>query len=124
MVWMDLLYVAIGLIIGLIIGFFVSKKVFTKRERSYGNKIQLYPKDLIFMTISQTLEMINMLSPTGGLFENEKRVYLGLEPLPELEGKRYMSLNRIDANNADQYQVGKVNVDVVDKDETNINEDI
>jgi hypothetical protein len=67
------------------------------------------------MTISQTLEMINILSPTGGLFENEKRVALGLRPLPELEGKRYMSLNWIDANNADQYQVGTVNVDVVDE---------
>ena len=67
------------------------------------------------MTVSQTLEMINMLSPTGGMFENEKRVALGLRPLPELEGKRYMSLNWIDANNADQYQVGKVNVDVVDE---------
>ena len=31
MVWMDLLYVAIGLILGLVIGFFVSKKVFTKQ---------------------------------------------------------------------------------------------
>lgn len=92
-----------------------TKKMFSDRERSFGNKIELYPKDLIFMTISQTLEMINILSPTGGLFENEKRVALGLAPLPELEGKRYMSLNWIDANNADQYQVGKVNVDVVDK---------
>ncbi|MBO4735632.1 MAG: hypothetical protein J5614_04480, partial [Paludibacteraceae bacterium] len=80
-----------------------------------GNKIALYPKDLIFMTVSQTLEMINILSPTGGLFENEKRTALGLRPLPELEGRRYMSLNWIDANNADQYQVGKVNVDVVDE---------
>jgi hypothetical protein len=26
-----------------------------------------------------------------------------------------MSLNWIDANNADQYQIGKVNVDVVDE---------
>lgn len=92
-----------------------TKKMFTDRERAFGNKIELYPKDLIFMTISQTLEMINILSPTGGLFENEKRVALGLAPLPELEGKRYMSLNWIDANNADQYQVGTVNVDVVDK---------
>jgi hypothetical protein len=58
--------------------------------------------------------MIKELSPTGGLFENEKRVALGLKPLPELEGKRYMSLNWIDAENADQYQVGKVNVDVVE----------
>lgn len=92
-----------------------TKKMFTSRERAFGNKIALYPKDLIFMTISQTLEMINILSPTGGLYENEKRTALGLRPLPELEGKRYMSLNWIDANNADQYQVGTVNVDVVDE---------
>lgn len=92
-----------------------TKKLFTRRERAFGNRVELYPKDLIFMTVSQTLEMINILSPTGGLFENEKRAALGLRPLPELEGKRYMSLNWIDANNADQYQVGKINVDVVDE---------
>ena len=92
-----------------------TKKLFTSREKAFGNRIELYPKELIFMTVTQTLEMINMLSPTGGLFENEKRVALGLRPLPELEGKRYMSLNWIDAENADQYQVGKVNVDVVDE---------
>ena len=95
-----------------------TKKLFTTRERAFGNKIELYPKDLIFMTVSQTLEMINILSPTGGLFENEKRAALGLRPLPELEGKRYMSLNWIDAANADQYQIGKVNVDVVDENKT------
>ena len=92
-----------------------TKKLFTERERAFGNKIELYPKDLIFMTITQTLEMINTLAPTGGLFENEKRTALGLRPLPELEGKRFMSLNWIDANNASQYQIGKVNVDVVDE---------
>lgn len=89
-----------------------TKKLFTQREKAFGNKIELYPKELIFMTISQTLEMINTLAPTGGLFENEKRVALGLQPLPELEGKRFMSLNWIDANSANQYQVGKENVDV------------
>jgi HK97 family phage portal protein len=92
-----------------------TKKMFTSREKAFGNKIELYPKELIFMTVEQTLEMINMLSPTGGLFENEKRTALGLRPLPELAGKRYMSLNWIDAENASQYQVGKVNVDVVDE---------
>lgn len=101
----------------------ITKKVFTRRERAFGNKVELYPKDLIFMTVSQTLEMINILSPTGGLFENEKRVALGLQPLPELAGKRLMSLNWIDADQANQYQIGKVNVDVVDKEETeNIDE--
>lgn len=84
-----------------------TKKMFTKRERAFGNKIEMYPKELIFMTVSQTLEMIKELSPTGGLYENEKRVALGLKPLPELEGKRYMSLNWIDAENAEAYQVGQ-----------------
>lgn len=100
-----------------------TKKMFTDRERAFGNKIELYPKELIFMTVSQTLEMINMLSPTGGLFENEKRVALGLRPLPELEGKRYMSLNWIDAEQANQYQVGKdanVNVDIVDEEKQEV----
>ena len=99
-----------------------TKRLFTKRERAFGNRVELYPKELIFMTMSQTLEMINILSPTGGLYENEKRTALGLKPLPELEGKRYMSLNWIDAANADQYQVGKVNVDVIDK-QDNISEE-
>ena len=95
-----------------------SKKLFTQREKSFGNRIDFYPKDLIFMTISQTLEMINILSPTGGLFENEKRTALGLRPLPELEGKRFMSLNWINADDAQQYQIGNVNVDVVDENKT------
>ena len=92
-----------------------TKKLFTKREIAFGNRVELYPKELIFMTVSQTLEMIDKLSPTGGLTENEKRAALGLRPLPELEGKRYMSLNWIDANNAAAYQVGKENIDVVDE---------
>ena len=96
----------------------LTKKMFTQRERSFGNKIELYPKELIFMTVEQTLEMVKLLSNTGAMFENEKRTALGLRPLPELEGKRFMSLNWIDANNADLYQIGQnanINVDIVDK---------
>nr|DAS45593.1 MAG TPA: portal protein [Caudoviricetes sp.] len=82
-----------------------TKKLFTDRERSFGNVIKLYPKDLIFMTVEQTLEMVNMLSNTGSIYENEKRVAFGLRPLPELEGKRYMSLNWVDVDIANQYQL-------------------
>lgn len=94
-----------------------TKKIFTSREKAFGNKIEFYPKDLIFMTTAQKIELIKELSPTGAIFENEKRTMFGLRPLPELAGKRYMSLNWIDANNASQYQVGKnnVNVDIVDE---------
>ena len=92
-----------------------TKKLFTKRERAYGNKVELYPKDLIFMTMTQKIEMVNLLAPTGAMFENEKRVTFGLQPLPELEGKRYMSLYWVDADVASDYQLGKVKVDVVDE---------
>lgn len=95
-----------------------TKKLFTERERSFGNKIAFYPKELIFMTMEQTLEMINILAPTGALYENEKRVALGLKPMPELEGLRYMSLNWVEADKAAAYQLGKVNVDVVDENKT------
>lgn len=103
-----------------------TKKLFTPREKAFGNQVKLYPKELIFMSVSQTLQMIEILSPTGGLYENEKRTALGLKPLPELEGKRFMSLNWIDANNAAQYQVGlkngnaNVNIDVVDEEREDI----
>ncbi len=104
------------------IGQALTKKMFTTNEKAFGNKIELYPKDLIFMTVEQTIEMVTLLANTGAMFENEKRVAFGLKPLPELEGKRYMSLNWIDANNAAQYQVGndKVNVDIVDEDKTEV----
>lgn len=97
-----------------------TKKLFTTREKSFGNKIEFYPKDLIFMSISQKIELVNLLSPTGAILENEKRTIFGLMPLPELEGKRFMSLNWIDANNADQYQVGKEDVEVVDEEKEGV----
>lgn len=93
-----------------------TKKLFTSREKAFGNRVELYPKDLIFMTVGQTLEMINILSPTGALFENEKRVALGLRPLPELEGQRLMSLNWISADKAAEYQLQTLkNTKIVDE---------
>lgn len=95
-----------------------TKKMFTSRERAFGNKIKFYPQDLIFMTITQKLELVNLLAPTGSIYENEKRTMFGLIPLPELEGKRYMSLNWVDADLASQYQMGKignVSMDVIDE---------
>jgi hypothetical protein len=93
-----------------------TKKIFTARQKAFGNRIELYTEDLIFMTMSQRLELVNTLAPQGGGYVNEYRIWLGLRPLPELAGKRYMSLNWIDANNAGQYQVGPAAAqnDVVD----------
>ena len=96
-----------------------TKKMFTKRERAFGNRIEFYTEDLVFMTQSQKIEMIKLLAPMGGGYVNEYRTWLGLRPIPELEGKIVQSLNYIDESQAAQYQVGeKVNVDVVDEDKT------
>ena len=59
------------------------------------------------MSIDQKINTINLLAPTGALFENEKRVAFGWRPLPELVGKRYLSLNWIEAGLAAEYQTGK-----------------
>lgn len=84
-----------------------TKVLFTDTEKSYGNKIQFYPKDLIFMSTEQTLEMIRLLGDAGTLYENEKRVALGMRPLPELRGKRMQSLNYVDVEHAAAYQAAK-----------------
>lgn len=82
-----------------------TKALFTQRELSFGNEIKFYPKDLIFMSVNQTLEMVRLLGDSGALYENEKRVAFGLRPLPELEGVRMQSLNYVDVNIAQKYQV-------------------
>lgn len=84
-----------------------TKILFTDREKADHNKIKFYTKDLTFMTTDQTLEMIRLLGDSGALYENEKRVFFGLRPLPELAGKRMMSLNYVDINIAGKYQIGK-----------------
>lgn len=63
------------------------------------------------MSVDQTLQMVTLLSNTGSLYENEKRVAFGLRPLPELEGKRYMSLNWVDMDIANEYQTGRLSGD-------------
>ena len=84
-----------------------TRVLFSETEsESYGHKIQFFAKELIFMSTEQKINMINLLAPTGAMFENEKRAAFGMHPLPELAGKRYQSLNWIDANKAGEYQTG------------------
>ena len=83
-----------------------TKGLFTERERAFNNKIKFYPKELVFMSVDQTLEMIRLLGDSGALYENEKRVALGLKPLKELEGVRLQSLNYVNVDIAEKYQIG------------------
>ena len=87
-----------------------TKALFTQRERAFGNKIVFYPKELVFMSMGQTLEMVAQLGASGTLYENEKRTAFGLKPLKELEGVRMQSLNYIDAKDAATYQLKKTDI--------------
>lgn len=84
-----------------------TKALLTQGERDHGNEIRFYSKELIFMTTSEKLEMIRLLGDSGALYENEKRHAFGLQPLPELQGVRMMSLNYVNVDNATQYQIGE-----------------
>lgn len=87
-----------------------TKALFTKKQNTgFKNSVVFYPKELVFMNTSQKLAMIKELGASGTLFENEKRVAFGYEPLPELVGIRLQSLNYVDVSIAKEYQVGTVN---------------
>lgn len=85
-----------------------TKKLFTEQQKGgYRNEIVLYPKELVFMNPQQTLAMVKELGQTGALFENEKRVAFGYEPMEELKGIRYQSLNWVRVEYAQQYQINQ-----------------
>lgn len=84
-----------------------TRTLFSSNAESYGNEIKFYPKDLIFMSVDQTLEMVRLLGDSGSIYENEKRVAFGLRPLPELEGVRMQSLNYVNSEIANKYQIGQ-----------------
>lgn len=84
-----------------------TKVLFSPTERAFGNRVEFYPAELIFMNTDQKLEMVRLLGDSGALFENEKRSAFGLPPIRELEGVRTQSLNYVNSKLASQYQVGQ-----------------
>lgn len=92
-----------------------TKTLFTDREKSFGNEIIFYTEDMLFLTITQKLELVRLLGDSGALYENEKRRIFGLRPLKELEGIRTQSLNYVKSDVAQLYQVGLVGKNKDDK---------
>lgn len=73
--------------------------MFTDREKGFGNKIILYPHELIFMDTSQKIELFDVLVDSGSCYKNEVRTAFGMRPLPELAGQIAMSSNKSNAEN-------------------------
>lgn len=82
-----------------------TKGLFSRTEIGHKNAIEFYPEELIFMSTAQKLEMVRLLGDSGDLYANEKRRIFGMVPLPELVGVRKQSLNYVDVNIANTYQL-------------------
>ncbi len=76
-----------------------SMTLFTEREKGFGNKILLYPHELIFMDTSQKIELFDVLVDSASCYKNELRTAFGMRPLKELAGQIAMSSNKSNAEN-------------------------
>lgn len=95
-----------------------TKGVFSRMEIGHKNAIEFYPEELIFMSTSQKLEMVRLLGDSGDLYANEKRRIFGMVPLPELVGVRKQSLNYVDVEIANTYQLDAAKEEADNAEET------
>ena len=73
--------------------------MFSVREKGFGNKIMMYPHELIFMDTSQKIELFDLLVDSASCYKNEVRTAFDMRPLPELAGQIAMSSNKANAEN-------------------------
>jgi phage portal protein BeeE len=81
-----------------------SRKLFTPRERAFGNRITFSSERLEFSSASTRIQMARELVPLGLLTVNEARRLLALPPVEDGD-KRLQTLNVVNAAEADKYQL-------------------
>lgn len=92
-----------------------TEKLFTGRERGHGNEIIFSANRLTFASNQTKVNMAKELLPYGILTINEMREIFELEPVPGGD-KRLQTLNVVDADKANQYQVGEGDDDGQERD--------
>lgn len=96
-------------------------KVFSERQRVFGNKIVFESGRLAYMNNQSRINMLKELVPLGLLSVNDALTILNLPSVPDGD-RRLQSLNYINAGVADAYQLAKVNSSIPDKDKNTENE--
>lgn len=81
-----------------------TRKIFNDRERAFGNQIVFDSGRVLYASNATRLNMIKELVPYGLLSVNEAREILNLAPVEDGE-KRLQTLNVVDANKANDYQL-------------------
>jgi hypothetical protein len=81
-----------------------SKCLFTSRELETGNEIAFYPQKLLFTNIKNKIAAADILGGRGALTNNMLLDLFGYPPYAE-GNVRLQSLNYVDVNIAEQYQL-------------------
>ena len=86
----------------------MTDKIFSRRERGFGNEIILESNRLNFMSVASKIKVCETLIPTGGLTINEIREIFGYTGI-EGGDERLISLNFVKAKDQSLYQTGNHN---------------
>ncbi|MGX7091558.1 phage portal protein [Hutsoniella sourekii] len=93
-------------------------KIFSEREQKFGNRIHFETGSVQFASNDTKVKNIKELLPLGIYTPNEARAILNLPPIADETGdKRLMTLNLVDLETANQYQLAKANAQSVNHDE-------
>lgn len=69
-----------------------TRTLFTQGQKDRNNMIQFYTKNLAFMTMDQTIEMVRLLGDAGDLYENEKKNGVWIDTACRAGGKENAEL--------------------------------
>ncbi|MFS1511879.1 phage portal protein [Chengkuizengella sp. SCS-71B] len=83
-----------------------SKTLFTSSQLNHGNEIIFYQKDMMYLSTSAKLDLLKTAGEQGLLTDNQKLALIGYPPIKGGE-KRTMSLNYIDVDLVNSYQMGR-----------------
>lgn len=101
-----------------------SRVIFTDSELDVGNRIRFYTKSNAYLSTKSKLELIKVAGEQGLLSDNDKLAILGYQPIEGGEQRR-VSLNYINSNIADEYQLARARMtpDRISESGKKINED-
>jgi len=89
-----------------------SKVCFSQREQDIGHRVKFYYSRLKYLSTTDQLEMARLARDTGILTQNQVLDMFGLPPY-EGGDLRLRSLNYVNANIADEYQMTKATNDII-----------
>ncbi|MBU5670258.1 phage portal protein [Paenibacillus brevis] len=93
-----------------------SRATFTERELDTGNEIVWYHREMNYLSTTSKVSLLKTMGEQGLLTDNQKLALMGFPPIPG--GDRItQSLNYIDVNLVNQYQMQNKSRAVIDDDE-------